>query len=383
MAVKRKKPSVKTVPESVEVRMYNVGLGDSFLLTFHSKLGTKKVTHRVLIDCGSTGRNAADGPSLEQVAKEIVKDCGGKNAVLDALVVTHRHQDHMSGFGGKAGKILTENLRPKLIIQPWTEEPDAANPTAKTTSSEKAAAAYALSLHDAQDVTDSILKEILVRRESGMDRETDEAALFYCQKNLPFAEGLTFKKAQDKDDDDELLTGLNVEALKNIDAITNLTNWKWNTGKPERNWVQKGDSVKLGIPGLTVKVLGPVGPKRWKELDGKGSNLTEELWKKLQALRGVDQPETTQPEPSQPKPENADAEQIRFKEEYGTYGVPPIFPDAEQLDDSEFKKDSVRWLREKLDLLRGDQLLNFVTVLDKHIYNTSVVLLLEFGGFRM
>ncbi|MEO1527524.1 MAG: hypothetical protein AAFX06_19010 [Planctomycetota bacterium] len=216
-----------------------------------------------------------------------------------------------------------------------------------------------------------------------MDRETDEAALFYCQKNLPFAEGLTFKKAQDKDADDALLTGLNVEALKNIDAITNLTNWKWSSGKPKRNWVQKGDSVKLGIPGLTVNVLGPVGPKRWKELDGKGSNLTEELWKKLQALRGVDQPETTQPEPSQPKPENADAEQIRFKEEYGTYGVPPIFPDAEQLDDSEFKKDSVRWLREKLDLLRGDQLLSFVTVLDKHINNTSVVLLLEFGGFRM
>lgn len=131
MAVKRKKPSVKTVPVSVEVRMYNVGLGDSFLLTFHSKSGTKKVAHRVLIDCGSTGRNAADGPSLEQVAKEIVKDCGGKNAVLDALVVTHRHQDHMSGFGGKAGKILTENLRPEVIVQPWTEEPGAANPKAK------------------------------------------------------------------------------------------------------------------------------------------------------------------------------------------------------------------------------------------------------------
>ncbi len=383
MAVKKKKPSAKIVPESVEVRMYNVGLGDSILLTFHSKSGTKKLAHRVLIDCGSTGRNSTDGPNLEQVAKEIVKDCGGKNAVLDALVVTHRHQDHMSGFGGAAGKILTENLRPKLIIQPWTEEPGAANPKAKANATEKAAASYAFSLHDAQEVTDSILKEILVRRESGMDRETDEAAIFYCQKNLPFSEGLTFKKAKETDDDDELLTGLNVETLKNIDAITNLTNWKWSSGTPERKWVQKDDLLKLGIPGLTVKVLGPIGPKRWKELDGKGSNLAEELWKKLQALRGVDQPETTQPEPTQAKSENTDAEQVRFKEEYGTYGVPPIFPNAEQVDDSEFKKDSVRWLREKLDLLRGDQLLQFVTVLDKHINNTSVVLLLEFGGFRM
>lgn len=37
----------------------------------------------------------------------------------------------------------------------------------------------------------------------------------------------------------------------------------------------------------------------------------------------------------------------------------------------------------ELDLLRGEQLVQFVTVLDKHINNTSVVLLLEFGGFRM
>ncbi len=383
MAVKKKKASPKTTPVSVEVRMYNVGLGDCILLTFHSKSGSKKLTHRMLIDCGSTGRNAADGPSLEEVAKEIVKDCGGKNAVLDALVVTHRHQDHMSGFGGAAGKILTESLRPKLIIQPWTEKPDAANPITKTNPTEKAAAAYALSLYDAQEVTDSILKEILVRRECGMDRQTDDVALFYCQKNLPFSEGIAFKKVQGKDDDDKLLTGLNVEALKNIDAITNLTNWSWSSGKPERKWVQKDDVLKLEIPGLTVKVLGPVGPKRWSELDGKGSSLTEELWQKLQALRGADQPDTMEPESTQAQSQNAAAEQVRFKEKFGAYGVPPIFSDAEQVDDSEFKKDSVRWLRDKLDLLRGDQLLQFVTVLDKHINNTSVVLLLEFGGFRM
>ncbi len=335
--------------------MYNVGLGDSFLLTFHSKSGNKSQTRRVLIDCGSTGRNASDGPNLEQIATEIVKDCGGKNAAIDALVVTHRHQDHMSGFGGASGKILTENLRPKLIIQPWTEEPGADNPKTGASDSEKSAVAYARSLHDAQTVTDSILNEILVRRENGMDRETDEAAIFYCQKNLPFAQGLTFKKANESNN--ELLTGLNVEALKNVDAIANLQDWSWKSGRriqrPSHKYLQKDDSLQLGIPGLSVKVLGPVGPNHWKQLNRKGSNLKDELWKKLQALRGIDQANA----------KHADSEYVRFEEDEGTYGVPSIFPNAPQVPDGDFKKDSVRWLREKLDLLRGDQLLQFVTAL--------------------
>ncbi len=375
MAVTKKKSSTQSVPLSLDVRMYNVGLGDSFLLTFLSKSGNQKQTHRVLIDCGSTGRNKDDGPTLEQVANEIVKDCGGNDAVLDAIVVSHRHQDHMSGFGGAAGKVLTENLRPKLIIQPWTEEPNADNPKTGANEADKAAAAYAMSLRDAQTLADSILNEILVRRENGMERNTDEKAIFYCQKNLPFAEGPTLKKASHSDDN--LLTGLNVEALKNVDALRNLQGWSWTAanGKkmPSRKYIQKDDSLKLGVPGLSVKVLGPVGPKQWEDLDSKGSNLTEELWKKLQALRGIDQPDSTR----------AGSEYVRFDEDKGAYGVPAIFPNAPQVNDSAFNKDSVRWLREKLDLLRGDQLLQFVTVLDKHINNTSVVLLLEFGGFKM
>ena len=372
MAVKRKR-STKTVPVSVEIRMYNVGLGDSILLTFNTKSGNKKEARRILIDCGSTGRNASDGPTLEQVAGEIVKDCGGKNAELDALVVTHRHQDHMSGFGGAAGKILTENLRPKVIIQPWTEEPGADNPKSSQSENKKAAAAYALSLRDAQTITDTILSEILFRREEGKDRETDEAAIFYCQKNLPFnGEGLTLKKANESDD--SLLTGLNVEALKNVDAIANLQNWSWKsrsrTQKPSYKYLQKNDSLKLGIPGLSVKVLGPVGRNQWKRLDSKGGNPKDELWQKLQSLSGVDQLGTK-------------SKYVSYQEEEGTYGVPPIFSHAAQVPDGDFKKDSVRWLRDKLDLLRGDQLLQFVTVLDKHINNTSVVLLFEFGDFRM
>ena len=374
MAVKTQRQ--ESVPVSVEIRMYNVGLGDSFLLTFNSRAGRKLQKYRILIDCGSTGRNSSDGPSLAEVAHEIVKDCGGKDSILDAIVVTHRHQDHMSGFGGAAGEILTKNLRPRMIVQPWTEEPNAQNPKAGANSSQKAAAEYAVSLHDAQTVTDSILSEILVRHENGMERTTDEAALFYCQKNLPFGEGLTFRKAANSKNED-LLAGLNVEALKNVDAIANLQNWSWKSGRkkarPSRKYVQKGESVRFGIPGLSVEVLGPVGPKQWEELDTKGRNLNEELWQKLRALRGVDQPGA----------DGTDSDYVSFEERRGVYGVPSIFPMAERVDDTEFEKDSVRWLREKLDQLRGDQLLQFVTVLDKHINNTSVVLLLEFGGFRM
>ena len=40
------------------------------------------------------------------------------------VVATHRHADHISGFGGKPGEVIA-SLEPELVVQPWTEDPDA------------------------------------------------------------------------------------------------------------------------------------------------------------------------------------------------------------------------------------------------------------------
>lgn len=373
MAVKRQK-TVK--PVSVGVRVYNVGLGDCFLLTFKTKSGAKIKEHRILIDFGSTGRNKADGPTLQQVADQIVQDCGGKNSELDALVITHRHQDHMSGFGGKPGLTLTSQLRPKIIIQPWTEEPGADNPLQMgTTDSHKAAAQYVFSLNAAQYVTDSILNEVLVRREKGMDRPSDNEAVFYCQKNLPFALGRTLKKVTETDDD-EVLQGVNTDTIANVDAISNIQKWSWKRGtklvQPKRVYLEKDSPLNLSVPGLKVTVLGPVGPDQWESLKKHANE--DELWRKLQALRSDN---------GQTDDTSNGTGYVKFDAGEGAYGVPSIFMKDDIEEDGELRKDNVRWLVENLDQLRGEQLLGFVRVLDEHINNTSVVLLLEFGGFRM
>ena len=79
------------------------------------------VRRHVLIDFGSTSLPKRGGFSMEAVARDIKETTGGK---LTAVVATHRHRDHISGFGGKTGKIIAD-LNPDVVVQPWTEHPDA------------------------------------------------------------------------------------------------------------------------------------------------------------------------------------------------------------------------------------------------------------------
>jgi hypothetical protein len=104
-------------PRRIVLRAYNVGFGDCFLLTFHYS-GSQR---RVLIDFGSTAPPAgAPADHMRRIARDIA--AGGR---LHAVVMTHRHRDHISGFGTGTGKIIA-SLAPEVIIQPWTEDPAAA-----------------------------------------------------------------------------------------------------------------------------------------------------------------------------------------------------------------------------------------------------------------
>ena len=113
-------------PDRLTLRAYNVGFGDCFLLTFHYP----SFNRRVLIDFGSSSApKNADANYMLKVAQDIREQCqdAGSAAKLDAVVVTHRHSDHLSGFtttGNGTGKIIA-SLKPDLVVQPWTEAPDA------------------------------------------------------------------------------------------------------------------------------------------------------------------------------------------------------------------------------------------------------------------
>ena len=91
-------------PTSIEIRSYQVGFGDCFLLSF---VYGKKDTRHVLIDFGTTGlpNNGKPSDHMKRVADEIAKVVGTGNR-LTAVVATHRHADHISGFAtdGKTGQ---------------------------------------------------------------------------------------------------------------------------------------------------------------------------------------------------------------------------------------------------------------------------------------
>lgn len=93
--------------ESVTVRMYRGLLGDCFLLTHEVRPEPKKPPKRVfrtLIDCGvlqciGTEANKPNTKAavrhMAQVVENLARDTGG---VLDLVIATHEHYDHLSGF---------------------------------------------------------------------------------------------------------------------------------------------------------------------------------------------------------------------------------------------------------------------------------------------
>src|SRR5262245_66409780 len=72
---------------------------------------------------------------MPRVAQAIKDECGG---TLTAVVATHRHADHISGFAtdarsGRSGEIIAA-CTPKLVLQPWTEDPEAAADATRATA---------------------------------------------------------------------------------------------------------------------------------------------------------------------------------------------------------------------------------------------------------
>ncbi len=95
-------------PKSLTVRTYNVGFGDCFMLTF--KYANRD--RHILIDFGSQRNPVNPKPRhMVKVAQQIAQDCGNK---LDVIVATHRHQDHISGFGTNKKKNAPGDIIAKL-----------------------------------------------------------------------------------------------------------------------------------------------------------------------------------------------------------------------------------------------------------------------------
>lgn len=117
------------MPGSINIRMYNVGFGDCFLLTIPTSDGDCKI----LIDCGSIKKK---NKSIEDIAKRVIKDVTADgSARIDILILSHRHEDHLSGFA----KQVWDEVEIGEVWMPWVES--LTDPAARRIRNELAARA--------------------------------------------------------------------------------------------------------------------------------------------------------------------------------------------------------------------------------------------------
>jgi hypothetical protein len=140
----RRKPVANGAATGVTVRMFCQGLGDCFLITFPQGDARPYV---ILIDCGVAIRSVGEAELMRQVANKIVeltKTDDSKKSIVDLLVVTHEHYDHVCGFV-HAEKELSE-IEFKQVWYAWTEDrnDDLANQLRDKHARDKTALARAL-----------------------------------------------------------------------------------------------------------------------------------------------------------------------------------------------------------------------------------------------
>lgn len=316
----------KVQPVEMILRSYDVGFGDCLLLTFRYA----EFNRHVLIDFGST--RPPKGKKLHAhmlaVAKDIAERCEGK---LHALVVTHRHKDHLSGFAYKDGKgpgAIIRALDPDLIIQPWTENPKAQPGTkkrAKTASSSvKAKQQHLTALTDMNHFAGYVVAASKRLRGNHLKSVRDQ---------LEFL----------GDDND----------LANRDAVTNLMKMKGR-----KRYVSFGvdSGLKSILPGVVTHVLGPPTLDQEPGIATQRSKDSEQFWLQLE-------------------------ERANFWAKHGQIARSgstgrPLFPRHVE------KRHpwDMRWYRYQAQREQAENMLSIVRTLDGVMNNTSVILLFEAGS---
>jgi Metallo-beta-lactamase superfamily len=317
-------PSTK--PSKLFIRSYQVGFGDCFLLTFRypAAAGTFDDRH-VLIDCGSTGMPKKVTSGLPAVAKAIAQDCGNK---LTAVIATHRHADHINGFatstGGKGPSDVLRTLKPDLVLQPWTEDPDVAekarSPAFRAANSKKAfgPAKFVAGL-------------------SGMH----EFAALILQDVKRLGRALPVRTAAQ-------LSFLGEENLANLAAVKNLM----TMGK-KNEYRSYGNVTALAklLPGVKIHVLGPPTPKQYPEIEKQRSEDNAEFWHILGAAASA----LTSPG-----------------------GISPFAARFAEKN----RPGAVRWFIPRIIAAHAEQRLELVRILDDAMNNTSLILLFEIGKMK-
>jgi beta-lactamase superfamily II metal-dependent hydrolase len=318
-------------PKSVEIRAYQVGFGDCFLVSF---VYTEKDKRHVLIDFGSTGLpkrgKVAAKPSehMPLVARDIANVCGA--AGLTAIVATHRHADHINGFGtdgktGKSGEII-KALQPRVVLQPWTEDPDAKTNAKKATrDSSRSPKSFTAGLASKQQVA-SVIAEIAAKRPTWMSPGVASELSFVGMSNIA-----------------------NKSAIENLIVM--------GQAKGARAvWAHHGSRSGLErlLPGVKVRVLGPPDLTQSESIRKMRKKDPDQFWHLLAGATAATAQQL--------------ASGVRGNQANGRPQKIPV---------------EGRWFRHRLETLRGGQLLQIVRALDDEMNNTSLILLFEVFGKKL
>jgi hypothetical protein len=307
-------------PKEVTIRSYHVGFGDCFLLSFQY---TDHERH-VLVDFGSTGvpKDTKLGKRMTDIANDIKLRTKGK---LHAVVATHRHKDHISGFetkpGGKGTGDTIRSLKPELVVQPWTEDPELGT---DATGPKDGALGGGTGMHVAEL---SAMRNVA-------------AATLVASKSTRYFDPSLKKQ----------LAFLGESNINNPSAVKNLMSMAKNdyvfSGKPT--------ALEKLLPGVKVHVLGPPTVKQTDSIKKERSKDPNEFWQF-----------------------QANAMQLASN---GT--KQSLFPRHIRSKGPNFPVDT-RWLIFHARATRGNQVLQIVRMLDKAMNNTSVILVFEVGSKQL
>ena len=317
-------PDTSSPPVSATLFAYQVGFGDCFLLRFDYDDGPR----HVLIDFGTT--RLPDGAPKDQmlrVARDIAAKCGDKG--LTAVVATHRHADHISGFATRDGEgsgDVIRALEPKVVLQPWTEAPDEAI--------------------DSLGPVVSSPKRSMVQRMAGlkaMEKVSGQVLRMIENKSLDRA----------KPEDLDQLAFLGEDNLSNASAVRNLM-----TMGGKRVYAYHGSDPELAdlLPGVDTIVLGPPTLRQTETIKKQKSRDPDEYWHL--AAAALDSDATLSEEDSS------------------------LFPDHDSFRAGKLPMET-RWFAKRVDEARSGQLLSLVRSLDKQMNNTSLILLFEVRGKKL
>lgn len=341
-------------PADVTVRMYQIAFGDCFLLSVRYAQDDER---HVLIDFGQKGgvRRSEDRPRMGakaqlEIAQSIAKRVG--DVGLSGIVVTHRHEDHLSGFGVDEAARVIADLKPKVVIRSWTEDPDAPRDKGSPLEDPRR---FMAGLDAAMGLVEMLRDTSFPAAKTATGRDVVRLAA----NQIPNRNAIANLEKLGEDDKSEYLSAA-------------------SPGGPPVH-----SRLAALLPGVEIEVLGPPRPEFWEPIRHQREN-DPDYWLTIQdsltnaidlgrpmVKGGLGRSSDTASPPDEARDLGAVQ---RVGEEDGQED-----PEVAELSEA----GPARWLVDRLRKQQLRSVFRIVRWLDGSLNNTSVVLLFRIGDRRL